>query len=296
MILSNELTRNIERLAKHDCPVLVTGETGSGKEVVAREIHRRSRRSAYPMVALNCAAIPNGLVETELFGHTRGAFTGAVRDAPGKIRMAENGTIFLDEIAELDQRGQAKLLRVVETKEITAVGSGEAQGCNVRFMAATHCSLEPGGENALREDLFYRLGVGQVHVPPLRGQHALIRKLMLRFVAENNKALGRAVTGFDRNAMALLCEHAWPGNIRELRNLVEATFVNCEADVFGIEAIPEIHRSRLAVAGPHERLSDAAELLKALKASKGNKAQASRYLKCSRTTLYRRLNRLGATV
>jgi transcriptional regulator with PAS, ATPase and Fis domain len=292
LLFTRSLGAQIERLSRHDCPIIVTGETGSGKEMVVREIHRRSARSPQPIMALNCAAIPAGLVETELFGHRRGAFTGAVADAPGLICLADKGTLFLDEIGDLDPQGQAKLLRVVETKEVVPVGAGRGRLCDVRFVAATHRDLDLESGAPLREDLFYRLCVGHVHVPPLRGRHGHIRQLLALFVHEQNRRHRRQVKGFDPEAEELLVNHRWPGNIRELKNLVEATFVNADGPLFHIGDIPECHNRRLTGSSDPVR-SDLAHLLATLKACNGNKALAARRLHCSRATLYRRL---GETV
>lgn len=208
------------------------------------------------------------------------------------ICQADKGTLFLDEIGELDPQGQAKLLRVIETKDVFAVGSGRGRRCDVRFVAATNRDLSPDSDGPLREDLFYRLCVGHIYVPPLRGCHGQILALIDLFVQDQNRCQNRNVVGFDKGAEQLLVSYDWPGNVRELRNMVEATFVNAEGPVFGVDDIPVYHNARLTRSAGDLK-ADAAKLLAALKASNGNKALAACYLRCSRTTVYRQLNRIS---
>jgi transcriptional regulator with GAF, ATPase, and Fis domain len=209
-----------ERVAAHDTTVLLTGESGTGKEVVARAIHRMSPRSAGPFTAINCAAIPEHLLESELFGHMRGAFTGAVSDRSGIFESTNGGTLMLDEIGELPLGLQAKLLRVLEEGEIRRLGGRDNRAVDVRVTAATAKDLERAVEEGqFRDDLYYRINVVRLHVPPLRERPADVPALVAHFAQAAAEKLGRAVSLTPR-ALAALAAHAWPGNVRELRNAI----------------------------------------------------------------------------
>ncbi|MFO0672973.1 MAG: sigma 54-interacting transcriptional regulator [Polyangiaceae bacterium] len=221
-----ELYELIERVAPSNLPVLVLGETGSGKEVVARAIHDASGRRDHPMRSVNCAAIPASLLEGLLFGHERGAFTGAERTTKGIFEQAHHGTVFLDEVGELSPPAQAALLRVLETKQVVRVGSDREIAVDVRVVAATHRDLETMCEaGGFRWDLFYRLNAITLQVPPLRERVDEIRALVEYFIAEANKSNARSVRGIDERAFELLAQYRWPGNVRELKNVIDRAVV-----------------------------------------------------------------------
>jgi transcriptional regulator with GAF, ATPase, and Fis domain len=218
-----ELARQV---AATDATVLLLGETGTGKELVATHIHEWSARRGRAMVRVNCAAIPTTLMESELFGRERGAFTGALARQIGRFELADQSTIFLDEIGDLPTDVQVKLLRVLEERQIERLGSPRSVQVNVRIVAATHRNLEQRiAENTFREDLFYRLNVFPIRVPPLRERAEDIPLLVWRFVDEFSKSFGKRIDAIDRENMAALQQHAWPGNIRELRNVVERAMI-----------------------------------------------------------------------
>jgi two-component system response regulator AtoC len=241
-----ELSLEIERIAKSDAKVLVTGESGVGKELVANAIHERSARAHRAMVAVNCAGLPETLLESELFGHVKGSFTGAYRDKQGKLEMADGGTIFLDEIGEMTLRMQGLLLRFMETGELQKVGADRAQGrVNVRVVAATNRNLRDMiAEGTFREDLFYRLNVIHLTVPALRERRedipALIEYFLRRFTARGD----HPVKSISPNAIKLLSEYSWPGNVRELENVVERLVVTGRSECVEAEDLPMEIRSR----------------------------------------------------
>lgn len=219
-------------------PVLVRGETGSGKEVAARLLHTDGPRARAPFVAINCAAIPDGLAESELFGHVRGAFTGAHRDHAGAFSRADGGTLFLDEVAELPLAVQAKLLRVLELGNVVPVGAEHEKIVHARVVAATHRDLETMVHDGLfREDLFFRLGVLTVELPALRDRPEDIPALILQFAADAATAIGRAVTVSPQGVLAAT-EHHWPGNVRELRNAVLRAAVMADGEIQAVDLIP----------------------------------------------------------
>jgi transcriptional regulator with GAF, ATPase, and Fis domain len=260
-----ELSDEIDRVARSDAKVLLTGESGVGKELVAHAIHARSRRAQRPFVAVNCAGIPETLLESELFGHVKGSFTGAYRDKPGKLEMADNGTIFLDEIGEMTLRMQGLLLRFLETGDIQKVGSHNAGGhVDVRVVAATNRNLRDlivTGQ--FREDLFYRLNVIHIHVPPLRERRedipVLIDFFLSRFAtgaSGNGNGSGAIAEGgveaaprtLSPEARTVLTEYSWPGNVRELENLVERLVVRSRATTLTVEDLPAEIRAQHGVA------------------------------------------------
>ncbi len=287
-----DVQKAIGLLADSDATVLITGETGTGKEVVARAIHRHGRRAKKPFVAVNCAAIPAGLLESTLFGHVRGAFTGAVADARGSIRDADGGTLFLDEIGDMDLSMQAKLLRVLQDRVVVPVG-GKPVAVDVRVLAATHRDLAAEQRaGRFREDLYWRLGVVPLGLPPLRARPGDILPLAEHFLAQTD---GRphALTA---DASARLLAHSWPGNVRELRNAMESAAalsrhaVIDAADLTFLQAPPPADL-------PDETLPDAVTRLekslirRALHAAGGNRADAARRLGIPRQALYDKLRR-----
>jgi two-component system nitrogen regulation response regulator GlnG len=221
-------------VARSDVPVLVTGESGTGKELIARALHAASARSAGPFVAVNSAAIPRDLLESELFGHERGAFTGAIESRPGRFREASGGTLFLDEIGDMPTELQAKLLRTLQSGEVTAVGSRRTERVDVRIVAATHRDLDASvASGRFREDLLYRLRVVPIHVPPLRERREDIPALVEHFLARYEESLAGRRLLLSSAALEALQRHDWPGNVRELENAIKRALVLAQGDVLG---------------------------------------------------------------
>jgi two-component system response regulator AtoC len=235
-----ELAQEIDRVSKSDAKVLITGESGVGKELVAHAIHARSARSGRSLVAMNCAGLPETLLESELFGHVKGSFTGAYRDKQGKLELADGGTMFLDEVAEMTLRMQGLLLRFMETGEIQKVGADRAVGrVNVRVIAATNRNLRDMiVEGSFREDLFYRLNVIHLTVPPLRERRDDIPVLIDHFLAQFTRNNGASVLRIAPEATKVLTEYSWPGNVRELENVIERLVVTGRSDVVGVDDLP----------------------------------------------------------
>jgi DNA-binding NtrC family response regulator len=289
-----ELREYLPQVAASECNVLITGETGTGKELVAEAIHAGSRRCHARMLAVNCAAIPDSLLESEFFGYERGAFTGAHTGQRGKFEEAAGGTVFLDEIGEMSLHGQAKLLRVLESGEIQRLGSRRNASFDARIIAATNMDLEQLAEDGrFRLDLYFRLNVVRLQIPPLRERKEDIPLLVDHFIRELNQKLGLNVEGFTPDALALLLGHEWRGNVRELRNLVEAIFVTRPGRHIGPADFPGHFRNTLE----RERLrgegnSDRDRLLAVLEATNWNKTETARRLKWSRMTVYRKMHRL----
>jgi DNA-binding NtrC family response regulator len=235
------------QLAKADASLLITGESGTGKEVLARHIHAESRRARGPFVALNCAALPETLLESELFGHEKGAFSGAIAARKGKFEQADGGTLLLDEIGEMDPRLQAKLLRVIQEKEVDRLGGTAPVKVDVRLLAATHRDLAADvAKGRFREDLFFRLNVLALHIPPLRARPADILPLAEHFAARYAQANGLPARAISAPAAAALLAHPWPGNVRELENCLHRAVLLAEGPSIGPEAIELIRPRRAA--------------------------------------------------
>jgi DNA-binding NtrC family response regulator len=294
----------IRRAAPSEGRVLVTGANGSGKELVARAIHQQSRRATGPFVKLNCAAVPAELIESELFGHERGAFTGAVAARKGKFELADGGTLFLDEVGDMPAAMQAKLLRVLQEGEFERVGGSATLKVDVRVVAATNKDL--GAEVAagrFREDLFYRLNVVPIHLPPLRERGEDIPELAARFLAEACARNGRRPMRFDRAALAALQAHDYPGNVRELRNVVERIAILADGPELGADevaaALPGSRRPRAdryrEGAGFHGLVEEAEReiILGALAANGENVSETARALGLERSHLYKKMRALG---
>ncbi len=249
-----DLRADIERTARSEAKVLITGESGVGKELVARSVHAHSARAARAFVTVNCAGLPETLLESELFGHVKGSFTGAYRDKQGKLEVADGGTLFLDEVGEMTLRMQGLLLRFLETGELQKVGADRIRATvNIRVIAATNRNLrELIAQQAFREDLFYRLNVIHLAVPPLRERRADIPELVQRFVQRSNAAGHYAMRSVSADAMDALCKYAWPGNVRELQNLVERLVVTCQREVAEPEDLPSEIRA-VPVGAPRAR-------------------------------------------
>ena len=303
-----QLFRIIEKVASSDASVLVRGDTGAGKELVAHALHALSHRARGPFRAINCAAVPQALLESELFGHAKGAFTGAVRDAPGHFRLTDGGTLFLDEVAEMPLDLQAKMLRVLETHEITPVGGRESVAVDVRIVAATHRPLRAEVEaGRFRADLMYRLRVIPVFLPPLRARDGDVMLLAEKFVDELNARGERRVARISPGAKTALERHDWPGNVRELRNVLEYAYVIGEGAVLTeADLPPEISLPRAEGTDgptPENRPAqgsdagggspDAARIRRALERAAGSRARAAKSLGVSRVTLWRRMKELG---
>lgn len=296
----------IERTADTDCSVLITGESGTGKELVARTVHRASTRSKKPFVTVNCAAIPENLLESELFGHVRGAFTGATASREGRFAAANEGTIFLDEIGEMPLGLQSKLLRVLQEKEITPVGESRTRKVDVRVVAATNRDLDEMVEEGLfREDLLYRLEVIPVELPCLRERRRDIPELVESFIHRFNARRGRSIEGVTDEAMEVIVGYEWPGNVRQLHNTVERMVVLKGTGRLDVEDLPRrVRKGSVVVAAkgpalPDEGLDlrDAIEtfentlILQALERTGWNKNKAASLLQMNRTTLVERLKK-----
>jgi len=295
-----DIFRTISKIADFKTTVLVTGESGTGKELVARAIHSRSGRSAAPFVAINCGAIPENLLESELFGHKRGAFTDATSDRRGLFEEAHGGTLFLDEIGELPLNLQVKLLRVVQEERIRRLGDSKDIEVNVRLIAATHRDLAADVKaGRFREDLFYRINVLLIHIPPLRSRREDVNLLIDHFILRNNARLGTRSRGVSTEARKLLLEYAWPGNVRELENTVERAMVLAESDLIDVGDLPERIRDALDPVQVHlasgelsiKRTAAAIEQIlirRALQKTKGNRTRAADLLEIShRALLYK---------
>jgi transcriptional regulator with PAS, ATPase and Fis domain len=302
MVASSSVMREVfdfvARLAPYPTTALITGESGTGKELVARALHALSPRSERPLVVCNCTTLAPTLIETELFGHVRGAFTGAERDRKGLFEAAHGGTIFLDEIGDLPASAQAKLLRVLEEREIRRVGATEPTPVDVRVVAATNRDLPAlVAAGVFRDDLYYRLDVGTIHLPPLRGRLGDLEPLVRHFVIRCNHRLGRGVTAVSPDALALLMQHAWPGNVRELANVIERAIVAATGNVILPEHLPAPLRAPRAPVEAAPRLTLAVaereQILRALDAAGGKRIEAAKLLGLSRRTLYRKLDRHG---
>ncbi|MGE8565686.1 MAG: sigma-54-dependent transcriptional regulator [Achromobacter sp.] len=295
-----DVFKRIGMAARSDATVLVLGETGTGKELVARALHRNSSRGARPFVAVNCAAIPVELMESELFGHVRGAYTGATSDRAGRFREAEGGTLFLDEIGDMPLATQAKILRVLQEREITPVGGARVVPVNVRIVAATHRDL-PGAVAAgkFREDLWYRLQVVPIALPPLRERLGDVLTLAEHFLRRIGDGVPRRLT---TAAAQRLLAHSWPGNVRELRNAMERAAVLChgvaiEPEHIGLQPMGNAQGAPdIPLDGPLAEAVAALErtmIQRALLAADGNRTEAARRLGLSRQQLYRKLAEHG---
>jgi len=289
----------IARVASTDSPVLIEGESGTGKELVAAAIHRLSPRARGPFIPVNCSAIPADLIESEFFGHVRGAFTGAVSDAAGLFRSANERSLFLDEIAELSTALQVKLLRVLQDMEVRPVGSSKAIPVEVRVIAATNRSLEQAmAQGILRQDLYYRLDVVRVSLPPLRERREDIPALVHHFIRRFNAKLRRTVRSISPEALAALIAHDFPGNVRELENIIERAFAMGARDQIALADLPPWGRSSVVAVTdetsvPKLEKVERELILKALAVFNDDKAAAAQALGISRRTIYRRLREYG---
>ena len=290
-----------QKVSGTDVPVLLTGETGTGKEVFAQAIHYNSKRAKQNFVAVNCSSFSKELLESEMFGHKAGSFTGALKDKKGLFEEADNGTIFLDEIGEMAFELQAKLLRILETGEYIKIGDTKPTRVNVRVVAATNRNLpEEITAGRFREDLFYRLSVFQIHLPPLRERAGDVRILAKAFVKDFSGRLARPVTEITSAFFEALEQQPWKGNIRELRNVIERSLIVCESERLDVADLP------LDIQNTHYEQSDETtpgsfelsamerrHIARVLEYTKGNKTEAARLLKIGLTTLYRKIEEYG---
>ena len=296
----------VQRVAETDTSVLITGESGTGKEVVARALHQRSRRSEGPFVAINCAAMPEALLESELFGHEKGAFTDAKAKTPGLFVQATGGTLFLDEIGDMPLGLQPKLLRALQERKVRPVGGGGEIGFDARIVAATNRDLETAvDEKRFREDLYYRINVIHVQLPPLRARGNDVLLLAQAFLQQLATQSGKSVVGLSTAAAEKILSYHWPGNVRELSNCVERAVALTQFDQLQVEDLPEkvrdYRQSHIIVAS--EDASDLVPMeeverryvLRVLQAVGGNKTMAAQILGFDRKTLYRKLERYGVT-
>ena len=283
------LRGEVARVARCDSNVLITGETGTGKEIVAELIHDNSPRRGRPFVCLNSTAIPDTLVESELFGYERGAFTGAVTSSAGKLAAANGGTVFFDEIGDVSSAVQAKLLRALDGKLVHRLGGARPVPLDIRVVSATNQDLEKAMRaNRFRSDLYYRLNVVRLEVPPLRERSEDVPVLLAHYVAAFNRAFRVNVSGFTDEALESLVRHDWPGNVRELKNVVEAAFANFGAmRIDRMPLPPQFHH-----VGMDRRGRERAEIVSVLMSNNWNKSKTAEQLHWSRMTLYRKLDRL----
>jgi two-component system response regulator AtoC len=292
------------KVARHPSTVLVTGESGTGKELVARYIHSSSPRAAEPLVAVNCGAIPENLLESELFGHAKGAFTGATAEKRGLFEEADGGTLFLDEIGELPSPLQVKLLRALQEGEIRRVGDNTARAVDVRLIAATARDLEAEvAAGRFRADLYYRINVVCLHLPPLRDRREDIPELVRHFVQLYGRRLGLSVSAVSPAAMRLLMEYAWPGNVRELENVIERGLVLAEGPQIEPEQLPAMIRSPGAAAPTRDELDLSVKrqtaalerglIRSALERTGGNRTRAAKLLELSHRALLYKIREYG---
>lgn len=309
MVSASHLMRRLfailPQIAESDATVLVEGETGTGKELLARTLHDLSPRRDRPFVAINCGALPDTLLESELFGYRAGAFTGAERDKPGYFALAEGGTILLDEIGETSPAFQVKLLRVLEEREFQPLGATKGERVNVRILAATNRDLEAlVAEGTFRRDLFYRINVVRLELPPLRARREDIPLLVERFIGRMNRLRGRTVAGLEPEALARLMAHDFPGNIRELENIIEHGFILCTGERIGLHHLPANLQAPAAATLPAPTAeppdlravcaaSEEEAIRAALERTNYNRLAAARELGMHKSTLFRKLKKLN---
>ena len=285
-----DIFQQIRDVAGYDYTVHISGETGTGKELVANAIHNESPRAGAPFVPINCGALPEGLIESELFGHVKGAFSGAIRDKKGRFELADSGTVFLDEVAELSNSMQVKLLRFLQEGQFERVGGEKTASVNVRVISATNKKLKDAvKEGRFRDDLYYRLNVIPIHLPPLRERKIDIPLLMDRFLREAAERYGRQPLKISRKAMSLILDYRWPGNVRELQNAIQFAFVKCSGKSIAAQDLPmELRETENTCIrrGPSRKL-DTEGVRSALVKTGGNKAKTARLLGVGRATLYR---------
>jgi len=290
-------------IAASPSTVLILGETGTGKELVARTIHALGPRPKGPFIAVNCGALPETLLESELFGYKVGAFTGANKDKPGRFALARGGTIFLDEIGEVSPALQVRLIRVLQERTYEPLGGTRSESSDARIMVATNKDLaEQVRRGVFREDLYYRVNVVRIELPPLRRRKEDLPLLVEQFITRFNRLQQKTVPGITAEALSLLMAHDWPGNIRELENVIERAFILCNEGRIGIEHLPEELTAHGAAAGPDADMRSAHDILDAqairaaLERNAFNRLAAAKELGIHKTTLFRRMKRLGISL
>jgi len=285
----------VEHVAKTDATVLILGESGTGKELIARTIHANSKRRYSPMIAVNCGALPDSLLESELFGHEKGAFTGAQGRRKGKIELADGGTLFLDEIGTVDAKMQVDLLRVLETKELTRVGGVHPVNVDFRTICATNLNLERAvAEGRFREDFYYRINVFTIELPPLRERRSDIPALTRYFLERFARQMDKRITGISPAAMELLATYDWPGNVRELSNAIERAMVIGKPPLIQPEDLP-LRKPTTAVIDSGQSLADIEKrhIAAVLERTGGNITQTAEILKVDRVTVYNKMKKYG---
>jgi transcriptional regulator with PAS, ATPase and Fis domain len=289
-----EVFRKLQKVATTDISVLITGETGTGKELIAREIHRRSGRASGPFVVINCGAIPENLIESELFGHVKGAFTGAVASRAGKFQVANGGTLFLDEIGELPLNLQVKLLRALQERIVFRVGDSKPEKVDIRIVAATNRVLEDEiRAGRFREDLYYRLNVVNIYLPPLRDRGDDVLIIAKALLSKHAEELGSHVQGFTPQALAAIKKSAWPGNIRQLENRIKKALVLCEKSLLAPEDL-DLGKDEDSSILPLEKAKEEFQrkyVLEILERNNGNRTQTARDLGVDPRTIFRYLER-----
>jgi DNA-binding NtrC family response regulator len=295
----------IQAVAETDSTVLISGNSGTGKELVARAIHYRSKRKNKPFIAVNCGAISENLIESELFGHKKGAFTGAISDKEGFIKAADGGTLFLDEISEMPPQLQVKLLRAIQEKEYTPVGTTQSLPVNVRFVATTNRNLEEEVKaGRFREDLYYRLNVVEIHLPSLKEREEDIPLLADHFLNKYRKELNKNIKGIDNDAMRALLAHEWRGEVRELENVIERAVIFCKGEYISVDDLPPTFvpdRASLTTnfSGSLEdsvRKFERDFIMRVLEGNNFNKEKTADILKVGLSTLYRKLKELDIKI
>ncbi len=289
----------VENAAPTAVPVLITGESGTGKELVAHSLHHLSPRSEKPLIKVNCAALPEDLLESELFGHEKGAFTGALKQSKGRFEQADTGSIFLDEIGDMSLKTQAKILRVIQEQEFSRVGGAAIIRTDSRIIAATNKDMRVLIEQGLfREDLYYRLSVITFQLPPLRKRPQDVMLLVDHFLAHYNQVYHKEIAGVSDEMRWFFCSHAWPGNVRELKNCIERAVIFCQGDTIDVKNLAAQYKEMIDNP-PSKDYEDVLEdinreiVLNALNKSKGVKKKAAELLKIDRRTLYNRMKKLG---
>lgn len=282
-----DVYEKIKMSLDNDSTVLITGETGTGKDMVARTIHYNSKRAQGPFIAVNCAALPEELIESELFGYKKGAFTGAVSDTVGIFRAANSGTVYLDEITEMPLPCQAKLLRVIQERVVRPIGASEEIPVNVRVVCSTNRNIDSMTVNSqFRQDLFYRISVLRIELPPLRTRKEDIPLLVNSFIEKFNKKFNKNITGIDSNALMTLNEHNWKGNIRELENVIERTFLTIRSSKITFKDLPTFDKSDKGSKLISLNEAQRRVIIEALRATNGNKSKSASILGITRKRLY----------
>lgn len=299
--LMQQLFEIIPQIAKSDSTVLLEGESGTGKELIARAIHSQSTRKKGPLVSVNCGALPDNLLESELFGYVAGAFTDAKKDKPGRFALAQGGTIFLDEIGDISPALQVRLLRVLQEKEFEPLGGTHIEKADVRIIAASNNNIEKMVEDkTFRKDLYYRINVMKISLPSLRDRIEDLPLLVEHFIDRFNRIKGKDIAGIADDALAVLMHHAWPGNIRELENVIEYAFVLCSSGLVRIEHLPKElmppDSSNMSVSGTTLEAIERRCIIEALKKNNGRKLATAQELGINKTTLWRKIKKLGIKI